>query len=197
MQSREAIKTIILKLFVSYGQEKQAQRMTVYTDDFCQMGIKPEELNQLITVAKQNCKYLPTIAEIIEPIRQQQETTDLESMEVKVNNRLNDWEAMRPGSPYHQLEPWAYTVKKRLGISRVENATEDEWKWIRKEAKEIIGQLLRGEIEEVEDQRNWKKIGNSWALMPSTGMGSIGASLASISSLIPKQIQGQANENQA
>jgi hypothetical protein len=173
---RDNLKALVLNLFVSYEKEDNVNRIRSYVDDLAEMNLDIKTVDCLLKTARQNNKYLPTICEIISPL-----------MEKINNNSENDisekWEFFlsKAFSPYNKLDDWAYTIKKRIGWGRVENATNNDVPWIKKEFYELYKQVRSEKLELLSDNRNWKLIGDTWALMPATNLSSISNELKKIS----------------
>lgn len=68
VNNRQNVKAIVLKLFVRYGKESNIERMNIYVDDLINTGYSDVEINSLVDKSILTACYLPTIADILNPV---------------------------------------------------------------------------------------------------------------------------------
>lgn len=148
------------KMFLSFGIENRKQ-YEIYVEFLNQSGIDDEIIAKRIIQLTMTWrpKYgnkIPTIPEII---GEDVETNDNAEMEKAwqffLKTCCNNYR-MEP------MEDWVYTIKNMLGKSYVEDRTDEEEKWIKKEFMKIYPAVRKGKIAVQEQQVQFEKNGNTF-----------------------------------
>ncbi len=156
---RELISQYVLKMAIAYGAKETENRLKVYVDYLVDQKIKPVQVRVLVEKAIKECKFFPTIAEILQPLREAQE----EERESEIDAAWS-WFLANAFNPYTKLPGWAVTIKKHLGWSRVESCYSRDVPFVEKEFRALYKRNSEGCLQSYEDGRNWEKIGSTWAL---------------------------------
>ena len=65
---RQYIRALILKMFVQFGKQEEIDRMNVYIDELISSGYGDISLTSMVEKACRECKYLPSISDILSPV---------------------------------------------------------------------------------------------------------------------------------
>ena len=71
---RNDVSDSVTMLFVRYGKDLESNEMNIarkqiMVEDLLRTGLNPAKINELINNAVTRCKFLPTLADILEPHR--------------------------------------------------------------------------------------------------------------------------------
>jgi len=160
-KNRDLIKESVFKMALRYGMEKQAERLKLLVDDLDELKLHPNEIDKLLKIATQNNRFFPTLADILQPLQKSKEI----EQEAEVDNAW-DWFLANAFNPYKKLPDWAYTIKRHLGWSRIESCLSKNIPFVEKEFRELYKRKSDGLLHVHGDDRNWEKIGHTWALLP-------------------------------
>ena len=160
-QYRDEVKSLVLRSFLRCGQEEKSQRMTILTNDLVDKNIPLDDLKIAFDFHAQRSSFVPTISDILKLFQ--------EKMEEDMHSEISDkWVYFLENAlhPTAKIEDWAFSARREIGDSRCYSATTADIPWIKKEFVEIVKMQITGKLKITGDDRNWVRIGGSWAIMP-------------------------------
>ena len=165
-EKRKLIRAVVAAMYSSYRIDplvpKNKIAVNILTDDLMDTQLDFECMSGLIKIAKQKCAFCPVLADIIQPMREEQ--TNKEHSDI---DKCWIWFKSHAFNPVQKLPDWAYTIRKHLGQSRLAACTDRDIPFVEKQFRELMLRYMANEIEPQSDKGGWKKVGNSWMLMPS------------------------------
>ena len=160
-QYRDEVKSLVLRSFLRCGQEEKVQRMTILTDDLVEKNIPLDDLRVAFDLHAQKSAFVPTMSDILNLFQSKMEDEMQREIAEKwvyfLENALH---------PLSKIEDWAFSARQEIGDSRCYSATAADIPWIKKEFVEIVKMQITGKLKISGDDRNWVRIGGSWAIMP-------------------------------
>lgn len=181
----DEVKALVLKSFVRCGHQDKIDKMRVLKDDILGLSLPIEELRIAFDVHAQRSQWPPLVCDIVSVLRSKVE----DEVEKEIAQK---WAYFLENAlyPLEKIEDWAFSARKEIGEERCYSATTNDIPWIKKEFVEIVRMQINGQTKIIGDNRNWKRIGGGWALMP----GSSSQEMVNLKKILNKAI-GDKNES--
>ena len=145
-----------LVLMFKYYEKNDTQLLELYLRRLKQFD--KETVCRRIEYLIDNSKWMPKIAEIIEPLGTKIETQMEKDWAVFVKTMNNNFK-------FEPIPDWVLTIKEHIGVKRCENILEDELHWLKREYEKTYPLVKNGTIGMKHDCNKYLKVGNSTVKM--------------------------------